>query len=300
MPKIFIVFFLFSCSAPVSKKVLVSGFVSSKNKGRHTVNVVLNDTLRKFDFKKNRYENFSKLIRDTNHSVWSKDDGGFKIRGKKGDSLYFYLEHHFTKAYKIANLLKMKTVDIKLEPEICIPYVPCNDTVPSRSFVFIGERIKVQYEKEPYYCDYYISMDNLYKAEYKILQQVQGNVPKDTLTFTVFDHYGTPGFSLYQNVLLYVSEYCGKLYHKKYYYFALFKTANGRWAIPRDPYNFIQLKRKDLRIQPIQFADSVWFDINEQRPKFRYEQYSAPYFKIEGEKAIPIMGTYLEDLPLDK
>jgi len=107
----------------------------------------------------------------------------------------------------------MEKIDIRLEPEICIPYVPCEDTLPSNVYVFIGQKLKVDYEPEPYYCDV-ITMDSRFNAVYKILEQEFGHYNKDTISFTVFDHYGRPAFSKYQNVLLFVSEYCGKLYHE--------------------------------------------------------------------------------------
>ena len=95
----------------------------------------------------------------------------------------------------------------------------------NKLFVFVGEKIAVT--ELPYEEG---SMDAGYKAKYKILQRVYGNYPNDIIEFVAYDHYGTPAFSKYKNVLLFVSEYEGKFYHEKYVYDPLFKTKDGRWA----------------------------------------------------------------------
>jgi hypothetical protein len=139
-------------------------------------------------------------------------------------------------------------------------------------------------------------MDSKFKANYKILQQVFGYYPKDTISFTVFDHYGKPAFSNFENVLLFVSEYCGQLYHEKYQYFDLYKTKDGKWASPGDPYKYDSYHRKNLKPQDIQFADSVWFDISKLSETTIKEQYPRPFYKIDRQKAIPVMGSYIDDL----
>jgi len=42
----------------------------------------------------------------------------------------------------------------------------------------------------------------------------------------------------YDTVWLFVVEYCSKLYQKKYQFFHLYKTKDGRWASADDPYTF--------------------------------------------------------------
>ncbi|RZJ99717.1 MAG: hypothetical protein EOO46_22160 [Flavobacterium sp.] len=92
-------------------------------------------------------------------------------------------------------------------------------------FVFVGKKISVIKAQQDSN-----SMDAQFKAKYKILQRVYGMLPKDTIEFEVYDHYGVPGFSHYENALLFVSEYDGKYYHEKYQYFDLYPTLDGKWA----------------------------------------------------------------------
>lgn len=279
-----------------SQKVTISGTAFDTTNGRNRVYIVVNDTLRKFrESKSSNWANYEKLIKDTTLALFAKNDGKFQISAYKTDSLFFQSFRHISKVYCISDLLKMKSINIRLEPEVCMPYVRCLDTLPSNFYIFVGHKIKLNYEKETYYCDV-ITMDSKFKAEYKILEQKIGRFPKDTIKFTVYDHYGLPAFSKYENVLLFVSEYCGELYHEKYQYFELYKTVEGRWASPGDPYKYDGNHRKNLKAQNIQFVNTVWFDISELSAAIIKEQFPKPFYKIEGQKAIPVMGSYIDDL----
>ncbi len=285
---------LISFTTYSQEKVIISGTAfDSTNRGL-SVHIVLNDTLRMFS-NSSEWDEYQKLSMDTNFVVSTKADGKFRISAKKTDSLFFQSFRHIPQVYAIADLLKMKSINIRLEPQACIPYVRCNDTLPSNVYVFVGQKIKVDYEEEPYYCNRYL-LDSRFKAEYKIVKQLAGSFPKDTIVFTVFDHYGTPPFSKYNNVLLFVNEYCNKLYHEKYQYFDLYKTTKGKWASPGDPYKYDEHHRKNIKAKKIKFADSVWFPIRGLHEAIIKRKFPAPYYKIEGQRAIPVMGTYLDDL----
>lgn len=279
-----------------SQKVTIRGTAFDTTNGRNWVHIVVNDTLRKFrDGRLGNGDMYKKLVEDSTFNLFAKSDGEFQVTVNKTDSIFFQSFRHIQKVYSVTELLKMKKVDIRLDPEICIPYVRCEDTLPSNVYVFVGQKLKVDYEPEPYYCDV-ITMDSRFNAEYRILEQEVGNYSKDTISFTVFDHYGRPAFSKYETVLLFVSEYCGKLYHEKYQYFDLYKTADGKWASPGDPYKYDSYHKKNLTAQNIKFADTVWFDISKLSEAAINQQYPEPFYKIEGQKAIPVMGSYIDEL----
>src|SRR5690606_23900840 len=50
-------------------------------------------------------------------------------------------------------------------------------------------------------------MDRAFNAKYKVVEPVFNKLPGDTVTFTVYDHYGRPDFENYNNVILYISKY---------------------------------------------------------------------------------------------
>jgi hypothetical protein len=112
-------------------------------------------------------------------------------------------------------LLKRKEIKIKLEPKKYIPFVSCKQEKQSNYYIFIGKKLKLEGQKQPYYCN---------------TITVDGNFPKNTIIFTALDHYGIPKFNNFENFLLFVGEYCGKLYHEKHQYFDLYKTKNGKRA----------------------------------------------------------------------
>ncbi len=279
-----------------SQKITIKGTAFDTTKGRNWVRVVVNDTLQKIlDRKPVAYDVYQKLTKDTTIMVFARDDGRFQLSVNKTDSLSFESNRHVKKRYYVSDLLQMEQINIQLEPEICIPYVPCHETTPSAFYVFVGRKIQVEYENIPYYCNTFI-MDSKFKATYNILQQQVGAFPRDTITFDVYDHYGIPAFSRYENVLIFVAEYCGQLYHQKYQYFDVYKTADGNWASPGDPYKYDNYHRKNLKAQPIRFAESVWFNLSGLSKEDINARFPQPFYKIEENKAIPIMGAYINTL----
>lgn len=178
--------------------------------------------------------------------------------------------------------------------------------------VFVGEIIEVRYSSEENKEQpgdtvirngkktirkvVTVSMDSRYVAKYKVLQLVYGTYQSDTIEFVVYDHYGRPGFSKYKTVLLFVSIYDGKLYHEKYQYFDVYKTADNRWASPGDPYKFDDYHRKELKPQKIKFKDKVFYNLKQYDQAVIATLFPKEYYYISRNKAYPLVGTYIEDL----
>jgi hypothetical protein len=270
--------------------------------------VELNDTTSKFyqahlkDPGNDRSQNeiYSKLFKDTNYVVTPKEDGRFSIKAKPGDTLYFKAFNHVTQKHAVSDLLKLKNINILLEREPCEEYKPCKQTLPTFTYAFVGERISVNYVREPNYCNMSV-MDSKYEAKYRVVKNVYGKYSKDTITFTVYDHYGTPAFSKYEHVLLFVSEYCGKLYHEKYQYFDVYLNGKGKWASPGDPYRLDQnIQDRNVKAEPMTFAADVNFDTKKFVYPGRQPKYEAPYYKINDNTAFPVMGTPVDKLFLIK
>jgi CubicO group peptidase (beta-lactamase class C family) len=152
---------------------------------------------------------------------------------------------------------------------------------------FIGEKIEVT--EMPYKPG---DFDLRVKAKYKIIQLVYGNYSKDTIEFEAYDHYGTPAFSQFKHVLLYVSNYKGKYYHEKYQYDDVYKTRDGRWA------GTYQLSYDSPAIKPVKidFVEEVSYPIISPVGYDRYDELPEPYFIRTGNKAVAVYGVYAEDL----
>jgi len=187
----------------------------------------------------------------------------------------------------------------KLSLEISTPTPPIkqNELLENNNlFVFVGEKISVEQFIPPTEKGE-TPFDNSFKAKYKVIQNVYGNYDKETIEFEAFDHYGFPPFAKYQTVLLFVSKHEGKLYHEKYQYFDVNQTRDGRWASCGDPYRFDDYHRKKIETSVLEFNEPVTFDIEKlNKDQVKELLYPEPFFKIEGNKAVCLMGAFTEDL----
>jgi hypothetical protein len=139
-----------------------------------------------------------------------------------------------------------------------------------------------------------------YKAKYKILKNVYGDLKMDTIEFKAYDHFGTPDFSRYKYVLLYIAKHGGEFYQFRHEYSALYKTKDNRWAgtyspdyfYPNNPY------AQNTKIKPeiINFEPEVVIDIKNYSNDEKKKWFPEPYFRIKKDKAIAIYGNYIEDL----
>lgn len=166
--------------------------------------------------------------------------------------------------------------------------------------VFVGEKIDVQQMPDRNKKDSpAIYMDSEYKASYKILKLLNGHYTADTISFYAYDHYGTPAFSNYKTVLLFVYPYSNGNTHEKYQFFPVYKTTDDRWAgaYASGDYQNSYFKA-NITVEPekINFKENVSFDL-EKLDSERIEYfYPAPFFTIKKKKAIPVYGNYIEDL----
>ena len=189
-----------------------------------------------------------------------------------------------------ANSGKMVSIDT---PGCFVKNYGVNDN--NLLFAFIGEKLSVEpIPLEPH------SMDNGFKAKYAILKKIYGNFSEDTIEFITYDHYGTPFFSEFKNVLLYVSADSGTYYHEKYMYNDVYKTVDGRWAglYARADYEHAYNKRTKIKPVKIEFAHKVIFPLKKIDADGRslIFSYPDPYFRTVGDSAIAIYGNYVEEL----
>lgn len=172
-------------------------------------------------------------------------------------------------------------------------------------FVFVGQKLSIKKLKQSPSNDSLIIIEGKYKAKYEIIQSVYGNYQCKTIEFLAYDHFGTPDFSKSKYALLFVYKSKGQLYQVPNQYFDVYKTKNGRWASCGDPYYFDEKYKKDLtyEIKPVnlEFYRPVTFKIHPKSDSLKVnEVFPEPYFRIINNRAIGIMGTYVEDLFLIK
>ncbi|WP_281777934.1 hypothetical protein [Croceibacter atlanticus] len=297
MKKLLLIYILLLSTITFAQKVTVKGIALDSTNGRNKVYITLNDTINKYlknkDFDMDKYES---LYDNKNFNTKVNNQNRFKIKAKLSDSLTFSSWRHITKSYLVSDLKSKKDIKIVLEPQVCEEYVPCKEENP-KLYVFIGEKIKVDYAKRKYYCNR-VSMDSKFDAKYKIVENLYGNFMNDTINYVAYDHYGKPGFSEYDNVILYVAEYCGELYHVKYQYNNVYKTKNGKWASPYQGFDYKKLDSLNIK-RPIkmEFEKEVTFEYGKHTDTLWFEKrFPKPFYKTNGFKAKAVYGNYAIDI----
>ena len=77
-------------------------------------------------------------------------------------------------------------------------------------YVFVGKRIFVEkFIPKDTAAMKYIRFDEEFNAKYAVIQNVYNHYDAGSIEFEAFDHYGTPAFSKYKYVLLFVSNVGG-------------------------------------------------------------------------------------------
>ena len=157
-------------------------------------------------------------------------------------------------------------------------------------FVFVGEKLALDELRQDSG-----SWNRKYHGKYKVLERVYGDYKKDVIEFTAYDHYGTPEFSLYKYVLMFVSEKNGKYYHERYQYFDLYMTDKHKWASPYKTNNSQEHKPEIMN-----FLQHVSYPIMNSYGENNLSNYPQPFYKVSGDSAYPVYGNYVDDLFLIK
>ena len=101
-----------------AQKKTISGQATDSTKGANVIEIVVNDTLSKImkDPKNGRHA-YLRLYQDPRFVVRTDSSGTFKIEADENDSLYFKSYRHLPKKFLVRDLLRMKTINIVLEPD---------------------------------------------------------------------------------------------------------------------------------------------------------------------------------------
>ena len=169
--------------------------------------------------------------------------------------------------------------------------------VPNQNLiVFVGKKLDVQ-PFTPELPPGSISMDYAFRARYRVLDVVCGDVPTPEVEFEAYDHYGTPAFSQFETVLLFLLRADGRLFHEKYQYSDVYETADGSWAGCGDPYKLEpDMHRGAIRPRPVTFKRLVTFSIRELSEQDIRKWYPADLFQRQDSVVVCRAGASLSDL----
>lgn len=162
--------------------------------------------------------------------------------------------------------------------------------------VFIGQKISVE-KQQPPRCDNCIIMDEHFVANYRILDTVFGDYRGNTIAFDVYDHYGTPAFSTYETVLLFVSRAPdGSWVHEKYQFYDLHQGVDGQWYGCGDTYQSYPNPPRTVKARPVDFPAPVSYPLKDLRPEQIKRYYPSGFFDIRGGRAWCLKGSSAADL----
>ena len=159
-------------------------------------------------------------------------------------------------------------------------------------FVFVGEKLSVVEDPEE------LSFNRRFRAKYRILEIVHGSYTADTIEFLAYVHEGPLAFDEYSNVLLFVSNHGGQLYHEKYQFFDVYKAQNGKWASPYPTADYNHPFKDSITVKPekVNFPQELKYSLKPSFQVMRRQDYTAPFYRIVGDYAVPVYGNYVQDL----
>lgn len=191
-------------------------------------------------------------------------------------------------------------------------YLEKNDSI--NLYAFVGKKISViefdpneNYQYSGFdsltgetitYSSKYV-MDNAFLAKYKVLQNVFNELPRDTIEFIVYDHYGRPGFENEEIVLLYLGKYEDKdeFFHKKYQFDKLYKDHNGiYYGFPKFSQKTNTIKDSLNGFKPKNLDEKISLRYLDENKSMIPIIYPTKFYKIKDNFAYPIRGLYLEEL----
>jgi hypothetical protein len=162
---------------------------------------------------------------------------------------------------------------------------------------FIGERIAVKTLPDRENVN-----EAKFLAEYKILEKLCGDYIGDTIKFEVVNWFVDSSFKKNSHILVFlVKDKAGNenYWMRGYLYFDLFKTKDGQWASPYPSEYYSEYTSPEtttVRPRKIAFAQEVSFDLNGMNKMEIAHLFPAPFYKMQGNKAIAVYGNYVEEL----
>ncbi|WP_027378417.1 hypothetical protein [Chryseobacterium daeguense] len=278
-----------------SQKVKIEGYIKQPESEKIRASIIINDTINKLaKLDSLNFTRRNKIYQEKELVGGNDETGYFKIIAKPTDTLFFNFGrfyHH--EKFAVSDLMKQNKIVIEPRSIPCIPQKKCDQKTPSSIYAYVVKKIDVSVVDTSLYCNDE-SLSLKYKAVYKIEKEFSDHHHDSTIVFTAYDHASMYeyNFKNYENILVYLEEYCGELILSDF--FPVYKTENGRWATPIDTYmesHYVSEPPKSIN-----FEKSFCYDLPADASA-RYLGYKFPkeYYKIENGKAIPIMGRYVED-----
>lgn len=168
-------------------------------------------------------------------------------------------------------------------------------------YVFVGKRVSIKKAKQPKLKEYQIRFYSKYKLKFKVVQNIHNKLEEKTITIYSAAHLGMRELPTSDYSLLFLSNNNGQYNLIRFQFFDVYQTKDGRWASCGDPFysdeRFKDSIKSSIPVAKLDFKKPVTFKINSSQDSVNVRQvFPEPYFKVEGQTATGLMGSYVDDL----
>jgi hypothetical protein len=172
----------------------------------------------------------------------------------------------------------------------------CNEQPgsPTKVFVFVGELLNLK--QVPAEDDF---NETRFVATYRIIEKVCGSFPRDTIRFHVIQMNYDTSFAKIRNQLLMLIKDTADNDYKLWgdLSFDVFKTTNNQWAVPYMEKNeTVTIGQKALKERKMRFAKDAFYDTKGMTKEEVGIVYYEPYYRIEKDRVVPLMGNTIEEV----
>ncbi len=138
--------------------------------------------------------------------------------------------------------------------------------------------------------------DGYVKLKYKILEKTYGNYDEDTIDFFAYYDVDKLKFTRYKNCLLFLLQDGGTFYKMADPVYEVYRTLDGRWANGAKSWNYGPDIQTSIKPRRLQFKDSPNIDLTGLSQQEIDHWYPAKYYERKGSVAIPVFGSYTDEL----
>jgi hypothetical protein len=138
--------------------------------------------------------------------------------------------------------------------------------------------------------------DGYVKLKYRILEKTYGNYDEDTIDILAYYDVDKLKFTRYKNCLLFLLQDGDTFYKMADPVYEVYQTLDGRWANGAKWWDYGPDIQTSIKPRHLQFRDSPNIDLTGLSQKEIEHWYPAKYFERKGSVALPILGSYTDEL----
>jgi hypothetical protein len=140
------------------------------------------------------------------------------------------------------------------------------------------------------------NLEGYVKLKYKILEKTYGHYDNDTIDFFAYYDADKLKFTQYKNCLLFLQQDGSTFYKMALPVYDVYRTVDGRWASGAKKWEYGPAIQTSIKPRHLQFKDSVYFDLTGLNQEEINHWYPAKYYERKGNVAIPLFGSYTDEL----